>query len=382
MKIENNKKIQEPTKTLSTKTKESLRNTINSEGYVKGLESFKAILWALLIGLILIIITGQSNLIVEFIDAIFTSNFGSSRNMAAFLARISYLIPLGLSLAVSFKMGLFNIGASGQAFGGGTCAYIVASTLNIGNFGFIFTILIGVLVGMLIALLIGFLKTKFNISEVISSIMINWIVFYFVRFVSLDEGVMNVQNDLQMDWINDLFGTTSSRINLGFFLMLPLVPVLWFMYNKTKWGFKQDMIGNNKNVGKYLGIKENREILKTMALSGALAGLAGTIYITGYYMFLPDDGIKDIPGWTFDGITVALLGFNSPIGVIFSASFLALFQSYSDTLDMLIGDYGIVAIMIATTIVFISKSNYRILYGKRKGWFNSLFKRKKEVNNG
>ncbi len=353
-----------------------------STSMVKFIESIKAIIFALLIGFLLIIITSSMTEgprgdygPLTFVSELFDRNFGSKMKITALISRLSYMIPLGLALAVSFRMGIFNIGASGQSFAGGVFAFWVASVLNIGKLGFIVTILVGVMVGMSIALLIAFLKNKFKINEVISSIMLNWIVFYIVLQVTpmIEASSPHIDNnDLRFDFITNLFalgGSTMSvsrSVNLGIIIMIPLAITVWWAYSKTQWGFKQDLIGNNKNSGKYLGISAESEMYKTMALSGALAGFAGVVYLVGYDNSLTGFGgtFTDIPGVTFDGITIALLGYNSPIGVIFSSLLFGLMQA--DGLDQQIGSYHIVGIILALMVLFIARSNLKVKYGGGK----------------
>ncbi len=361
----------EKTKVVSTQS----ASTEPSTSSVKRMESFKAVLWAFLIGFILVIITGQTGLILDFFHGFIKENFSSVNSFTKFLGRLSYFIPLGLSLAVAFRMGLFNIGASGQALGGGAFAFYLSTRITFaGNLGWIVTLFAGVFFGMIVALIIAMLKNRFNINEVISSIMLNWVMFYFVMHISSNIAATTplADNDLRMKWLNDFFSGLSSdsfdnaatSMNIGILFALPLVIVLAWAYKHTKWGFRQELIGNNPKTGKYLGVNSKKEVYKTMAISGALAGLAGTIYFLGVNQALPDPGTtNDIPGWTFDGITIALLGFSSPWGAVGSSIVYALFNP---DIDQIVGGLGIVSIMVAVMIISIARSNYRIQYGKRQ----------------
>ncbi len=345
-----------------TKTK-TLNNFLKKDSTIKSIESLKAVLYALITGLILLIISGNSSFIPNMFNGFWDKNFGNSLFTANTIAKLSYLLPLGLALMVSFRMKLFNIGAAGQAIGGGLFAYIIGSNLNAFGFGWLFALIIASLSGALIAALIGFLKVEFKINEVISSIMINWMVFYFMKAVIYPGNLSLLEGgDLRMDWIYDLFNVTSGKINFGLFIAIPLPFIFWFMYKKTNWGYKQDLIGNNPKTGDYLGIDSSKEIIRTMALSGALAGLAGGIYFIGYNVNLPTDQQKDIMPWAFDGITIALLGFNSPIGIIGSSFIFSLFD---DSIDQTIGDYGIISVMVAVMILSVARSTYKIEYGSR-----------------
>lgn len=352
------------TKTEDTKTKES-----RSQNSVRLTESLKAVAIAFLVGLVLIILTGQAKEILNFIISFITITFGNKYNFANFLGKLAYMIPIGLSLVVSFRMGLFNIGAAGQAIGGGLAAYLFAINIDVGGSGFIFTLIIGTLVGMSIAMLIAWLKNQFKINEVMSSIMINWIFFFILRYFSpgaADSSVILEGNGLRQGWLSGLFGTETNfnSINIGIIISIILIPVLAFAYKKTLWGYKQELMGNNANIGKYIGIKKNKEVMKTMMISGGFAGLSGTIYFTGFIGNLPPNSIVDIPSWAFNGITIALIGFNNPIGVLFSSILIGMLTSPSNDLDLVIGGLQIVNIMVAIMVIFIARSHYRIYHGK------------------
>ncbi len=346
-------------------------NTEMSTNTVRGLQSLKAVLLAFLVGIILVCITGQTSELGSFLNGFYSENFGNITKFTDYLARLSYLVPLGLGVAVAFRIGIFNIGASGQAFGGGAVAFYLATKLKFGALGWLFCLAAGVATGLLIALLIAFLKNKFKVNEVISSIMFNWMIFYIVIHMS-SEGVANPlpDNTLNMEWFSNLFSNdpfipASASTNIGIIFIIPLVIVMAYAYKRTKWGYRQELIGNNANVGKYLGIDSKKEIYKAMMISGALAGLAGSVYFLGYTHSLPPAGAThEIPGWTFDGITIALLGFSSPIGVLGSSMVYALFTNDVDTI---VGNLGIISIMVGVMLIFVAASNYRIQYGKRNG---------------
>lgn len=374
------------TKVVTKQPKQKKEMNTNT---LRVLESLKAIGYALIVGFFLMLMTGHGESLGNFIKSFFTLNFGSTIKISELLARMSYMIPLALSFAVAFKMGIFNIGAAGQAVFAGFVGYEIGCVLNVGEFGFIFTLFFGVMAGAFLALIVGYLKNRFHVHEVISSIMINYIVLYIVKYVSFHEGYMNTGNDLQMDWINSIFGLNATdTINFGLFIMIPLPFILWFAYGKTKWGYKQEMIGSNFHLGNYVGVNYQKEVLTTIAISGALAGLGGVIYITGYTVLLPADDIADMPTWTFAGCTITLLGFNSPIGIILSGLLYSMIQTDGSSLDLVIGGIGITDIMTGFMIIFVARANYRVNYGKRDTWIKDIFswfksKRSiKEVDNG
>ncbi len=357
---------------------ESQKTSKESTSAIKFTSSLKAILFSFIIGIILIMITNNfAEHAVEYnsltlFQQIWEKNFGNLNYFSSMLSRMSYLIPLGLSLVVSFRMGIFNIGASGQAFLGGIVAYVVGSLANFGPLGFIVTIAAGAATGMFLAWIIALLKNKFNINEVITSIMLNWIAFYII--MQFRNGIKDMDlysnNDLRFDFINNFFGlfgdNVSSHVNIGIVIMIPLAIVIAILYSKTKWGFKQDLIGNNPNTGNYLGIDSKKEIYRTMMISGALAGFAGTVYLTGFEVTptVLQSQLVEIPGGTFDGIAIALIGYNSPFGIIASSFLFSLLKASG--LDDSIGNFHIVDIIIGLMVVFIALSALRVKYGKKR----------------
>ena len=331
--------------------------------------SLLAILASIVIGIFVMILSGQFYQIDNFFAYMFTSNFGSSAGFGTFLGNLGWMILIGLSVGVAFKAGQFNIGASGQMLSGGMISFMFASKVNMGPSGFVFTIIIASIVGAFVALIIALLKSKFNINVVISSIMINWIVFYLLKYVSSTEfGTLTtlLDNSLRMDWLSNMFGVSSesSSLNIGFIIALLLVPLFVFLYKKTPWGYKQDILGNNPKVATYIGINRDLEMIKTMVISGALAGLAGAVYYVGILDRLPStESLTDIPWQGFNGITIALVGLSSPIGILFSSILLTLLQT--PYLDGIIGSMNIAGIITATMILLLSTVQYFIVYKPR-----------------
>ncbi len=375
----------EYTNILSSEAKEILSkkessNNATSSSAVKFSSSMIAILLSFLIGTILIVLASnfadnaQDYNALTLYEQIWKKNFGTMTAFTEMLSRMSYLLPLGLALVVSFRMGIFNIGAAGQSFLGGTVAFVIGSTLKIGSLGFLVTIAAGVFTGMAVAGLIAFLKNKFNINEVISSIMLNWVILYVVmQFrTNIDEMTLLENNDLRFEFIDNIFllfgDQVSSTVNLGIIIMIPLAIVFAFMYGKTKWGYKQNLIGNNPHTGKYLGINSQKEIFRTMLISGGLAGLAGTIYLTGFggsHASFSASELVELPATTFDGIAIALIGYNSPFGIIASSFLFSLLKATD--LDVTIGSFRIVEIIMGLMIIFIAASALKVKYGKKGG---------------
>ncbi len=336
----------------------------------KPLYSLLSIMLGFGVAIIIILIIGGNPL--QYIADIFNGNFNSLESFGNLLANLSWIILVGLSVAISFRAGLFNIGVSGQMIAGGIAGYFWAHYADVGDFlGVFMSILIPMVVGMIIASLIGFLKTSFGINEVISSIMINWTVYelykYFTNssysnnFVDTSTGATIAidHNSLRVDWLTNLFGG-DSYINIGIFIAIAALIIVALLYAFTVWGAKQNIIGDNPKAAKYVGMKEKRELIKTMAFSGALAGLAGAVFYLGIKLSLPAIG-ADIPGEGFNGITVSLIAFNNPMGIFFSSLFVAML--YNSKLIISIHLNPSMSDLILGIIIFIiAFSQFMIIY--------------------
>ncbi|MBT2681418.1 ABC transporter permease [Bacillus sp. ISL-35] len=241
------------------------------------------------------------------------------------LATATPLIFTGLSVAFAFRTGLFNIGASGQMLVGGLLASAVGLTYDFSRPVLLAVmILVGMLGGALWAFVPGLLKAKFNVHEVVSTIMMNWIAYwtiYYVvpgyfkgEFLETESRKLAESATLRTPWLTDMF--QGSYINLGLFLAVIAVIIIAFIIDKTTLGYELKAVGFNRFAAEYAGMKVNRNIILSMLISGALAGLGGVALYTGNASSIQ---IGILPAQGYDGIAVALLGANNPIGVFFAA---------------------------------------------------------------
>lgn len=332
--------------------------------------SILSIIIGLVIGLIVAASLGASvgGIFIEF----YKYNFSNLAGVGNLLGYTSWLLLLGLALIVSFRAGVFNIGAAGQLLAGGLAAYMTGTVLNVGGIGPLFMIVISAAVGSLVALFIGLLKTKFKVHEVVSSIMINWIIFYIWTHFNPESLTFIASNSLRVDWLTNLFGG-SDLINIGIFVIL-LIPLFWFLYRYTTFGYKQDIIGSNPEAADYIGVNKDNELLKTFAISGALAGLAGALIFTGAEN-PPFQSVKgEIPGSYFNGITIALLASNSPISALFASFFVGLFENAALAINGVASGVPITDIIMVSIIFVIAISNIFIISDpllKLRVWLNT-----------
>lgn len=290
----------------------------------KFLIPFLSVLLGLITGAVVMLLTGHNP--VEAYVALMKGAgfFGDVKRFGDTLLNMTTLILTGLSVAFAFRTGLFNIGVSGQMLMGGFVAVLLGCTLTLPKVIHLPLVVLGAIVaGAIWAFLPGLLKAKFRIHEVVSTIMMNyiavWSVYYFVpTFIpgsfNTESRVINETASLRVKWLSDLF--KGSYVNIGLFLAIICVVLVWWILEKTTFGYELKSVGFNINAAKYAGMKVNRNMVLSMMIAGALAGLAGATYYVGYA-----DNIKIgvVPSQGPDGIAVALLALNNPFGVVLSA---------------------------------------------------------------
>lgn len=296
--------------------------------------SFISIGIGLGLGLILMIITNPLQAFPAFGTILLGGFTGGSIGTGNVLFRAAPLIAVGLSVAFAFKAGLFNIGASGQALFGGFFAIAVAVKWTFLPSGIIWivAILAAVLAGAFWGAIPGLLKAFFNVSEVIATIMMNYISLYLVTLmIRNDEMIFNVGTSRTVNipsssvlprlWLDKLFPNSSANISI--LIAIIAAVIIWFILYKTTFGYELRAVGLNRNAAKYAGVNEKTNIISAMAIAGALAGLAGGM------MYLSPRGNQILVGSGyligegFTGISIALLATSNPIGVIFTGLFVA-----------------------------------------------------------
>ena len=249
------------------------------------------------------------------------------------------LIMTGLSVAFAFKTGLFNIGAAGQYTVGAFMALYSAIVLKLPWWACLIASALG---GAVWGAIPGIFKAFLNVNEVITSIMFNWIGLYTVNTLIYQGGRGPMYNlkttktytlkesasQALLPSFNvkvggkDYFGNMF-RPTIGIFIAIAVAVLIWVIINKTTFGYELKACGHNKNAAKYAGINEKSNIVLSMTIAGALAGLgAGLFYLSGSKEWEPLVSTA-LPATGFNGISVALLASSNPIGCIFSAVFIS-----------------------------------------------------------
>ncbi|MDD2574615.1 MAG: ABC transporter permease [Firmicutes bacterium] len=282
------------------------------------------------------------------------------------LATATPLILTGLSVAFAFRTGLFNIGAAGQMLIGGLCATAVGLTLVLPK-PLLLTVMVAaaILGGAVWGLVPGLLKAKFNVHEVVATIMMNWISYWTVYYVvpayfkgaylETESRKISEAASLKVEWLTGLFG--GSYINLGLFLALISVIVIAFIIDRTIFGYELKAVGFNRHASEYAGIKANRSIIMSMMIAGAMAGLGGATFYVGYASNIQ---IGVLPTQGFDGIAVSLLGGNSPWGVFGAAVFFGMLHSGKGFMNAMTRIPPEIADTIIATIIYFSATSILI----------------------
>jgi simple sugar transport system permease protein len=265
----------------------------------------------------------------------------------------------GLSVALAFRAGMFNIGAEGQIFLGATFAtYVGYAVTGVPWFIHIpLAFLAGALGGFLWGFIPGFLKARTGAHEVITTIMLNYTAFRFCEWLLYGPMKRPGSTNPISPFIEDsaklarLFADPL-RLNWGFFAALGVAYlVYWFLW-KTKWGFDFRAVGSNQHAARYAGMKVALVMTLSMAFAGALAGMAGGTQVLGV-TFTLTPGYS--AGYGFDSIAIALLGGNHPLGVVFAALLFGFMRSGATSMMLATGiPIDIVSILQALILAFVA----------------------------
>lgn len=283
-----------------------------------------SVILAGLIGAIILWLSGADPLLAY--TALFKGAFGSPEAIGRTLEKATPLILGGLAVAFAFKAGLFNIGGQGQLLLGA----ITAAAVGFGVKGLPFVIhmplalLCGSLMGALYAAIAGALKTYTGAHEVITTIMLNYIAINITDYLAdgpwKDEGIVARTPKI----LDTAIIPTWANIPIGFFLAVAAAVVIWYLIFRTTTGYEIRTVGLNPNAARYAGIKVARTMILAMAISGFLAGMGGAIETQGVVgRYQPGFNV----GLGFDGITIALLAKNHPLGVIPAAILVGAMQA-------------------------------------------------------
>lgn len=325
-----------------------------------------AILFSFVIGALFIIWTGN-NPIMAYAE-LFAGSIGNISRFGETLLKTTPLIFTGLAVGFGYRCGLFNIGVEGQYILG-TVFAVSAGWVFQDLPGFIlpFVVLIaGAMGGAMWAFIPGILKAKRGVNEVIVSIMLNYtalyIANYFVRQIlnpSILQGTekkaysVMIPEHGRLTMLTEIFPAFGySSVNTGIILAVIVAIVIWFVLFKTTLGYEVRSVGFNPYASEYGGISISKNITLAMVISGALAGLAGAVMIAGLTYKI--DMSSGMPGYGFDGIAVALVGKNHPIGILASALLFGILKNGERKMQIAGIPKEVVGIIQAIIIIFIA----------------------------
>ncbi|MGY5139148.1 ABC transporter permease subunit [Mycoplasmopsis gallinarum] len=309
--------------------------------------------WSVVLGLfvaiIIIAILGQGN------PFVFFEKWGEAFKGTKVSNLLIYLIIFGfagLASAIGFKSGLFNIGISGQMMISGLVGFsllmvmgVNGSNINLGHL--IMIMVLSIILGAFISMIAGVLKAYLNVHEVISTIMLNWIIVNLAKYlfnvsrakIIWGEQIFNnyFSTQITIGTKPEAFGILSNAMVTGFsvfgiILFIVVAIGMFLMYKQTTFGYKLKMLGLSKTNGKYIGVNEKISIVLVMSVSGAFAGFAGFMY----YFFKESMLFQNLTvplGIGFDGIAISLLALNSSIGIILSSLFYAMLYTIAPSLQ-------------------------------------------------
>lgn len=330
-----------------------------------------AIFMGLIVGAVVLMVSGYNP--IQAYSRMFMGIVSRPKYIAWTIVRSTPLILTGLSVAFAFRTGLFNIGAEGQFMIGALVASILGYLIKLPLIIHVPIVIAGAtLAAGLYGGLAGYFKAKYGVHEVISTIMLNWIALYFSNYMVYRPSLKNPGPESMYD-IQETARTSilflrnfeesvpmfktlrSVKLNWGF--VISILVVIWVAHYlfKTVQGYELRAVGHNKDAAEYAGINVNRCIMKSMFIAGALAGMAGALHVSGVSFHVSKLAISE--GYGFNGIAVALMGNNSPLGVFLCALLFGGLQYGGTKMGTLGVPSEVVSIVIGSIIFLIAVSS-------------------------
>lgn len=400
-----------------------MRRLYEKDGTQKLLASLLSILVGLVVGVVVVVIVGLTKSDIGFtgiwdgIRLIFVGILSTGRDtvgqltwgynpqsLGNMLFRATPLIMTGLSVAVAFKTGLFNIGAPGQYLMGTMTTLMIALNIPAGSLPvwiiWLMAFLGGMLAGAIWGAIPGILKAFLNINEVLACIMTNWLSANLVTWIFDESNLKNMVEGTKTGYIyKTSYGLTQvdgvwtyvdgcgvatskmgldklfpgSQVNGGILIAIAMAVLVYILLNKTTLGYQLKACGSNRHAARYAGINDKRNIVLSMAISGALAAGGASLYwLSGNTEFFWST-YQALPAVGFNGIPVALLAVNNPIGVVFTGIFMAMLNIVGQNLTGFTAYNEYITDVIIAVIVYLSAFSLVI-----RMWLTS--RKKKEIS--
>ena len=309
------------------------KNLLKNGGVQSLIASLACIVLGMLIGYIVLLFiepSGAGEAIMTVIKNFFTYSKTETqlKYLGNTLVKTAPLLMCSLSILFAYKVGLFNIGAAGQYCAGVGLALYAALGLNLPWW---MCMILAMAAGAFLGALSGLLKAYCNVNEVISGIMLNWITLYLVNMLltlvkeetspyTYHISTVNPKALIPSLGLGKLF-TNNQYVTIAIPIAIIIAFLVWIVLDKTRFGYELKATGNNKNAAKYCGMAEKRNIILTLIIGGALAGLgAALLYLTGFEQW--QCSTSSVPAMGFNGIAAAFLGGLHPVGAILSSFFI------------------------------------------------------------
>ncbi len=317
-----------------------------------------AITLGLLFGFIVMIIARPENSIIGFLRML----LGGFSRIGDVFYYATPILMTGLAVGFAFKMGLFNIGASGQYTMGMFFALYAGFMLKVpDNYHWVVCVLAGLIGGAVWGSIPGILKAYLNVNEVITSIMLNYIGMYLVDMLIQSNGKMYDATTVRTAYLPasaqlKSLGIENSNVNISIYIAVVIAIILYIILYKTTFGYELIATGHNKHASHYAGINYKRNTILTMVIAGGLAGLGGAFAILAPSSIqgssMTYEPVNIIAANGFNGIAVALLGSSHPLGIVFSALFISHIQRGGSLASLLGYKPEIIDLVIAIIIYF------------------------------
>ncbi len=332
-----------------------------------------AILLSLIIGAVIVLATGDNPIAAY--AALIGGAFGSATGIGRTLLYTTPLIFTGLAVAVPFRAGLFNIGGEGQVYiGAVTAAWLGISLGLLGPLAIPITLVACLITGFMWGSIPGVLKARFGAHEVITTIMLNFVAinlaYYFAQYPLRQKGPIPGTETIDYAARIPIISTALGRANYGILIALLAVAAVYLLLWRTRRGFEIRAVGLSPGAANYAGMKLGLNTVLALAIGGSMAGLGGGVEILGVY------GNMDVP-WVsnlgFNGIGVALLGRNHPVGVVLGALvFGALFSGAQEMQFATDVPLQLANVLLAVILLLVTATKLvELIVGKRAREFAS-----------
>jgi simple sugar transport system permease protein len=330
--------------------------TMNKNKLYPFLVPLVSVLIALAIASIVIILIGKNPIYAY--RVMIVGAFGGAEQLANTIVKMTPLVLTGLAVGFGFRAGIFNIGAEGQMAMGALIGSMVAM-----NVGFLppflaipLSLIFGMLAGAIWASIAGFLKAFTGAHEVISTIMLNWIATNIAIFMvsgplAIGSGTPKSPEISESSKLPIILKVKATEMSIAIFIAIMVAIVMYVILEKSTMGYELKGVGFNPHAAEYGGVNIKKSIILTMAISGALAGMAGIIDILGVP---PNRFVGELTGGRgFDGITIALIGRNHPIGIIFAALLIASLRTGSNAMQITAQIPNDIVMIIQGIVIFL-----------------------------